>query len=103
MASWHVEAQDCDEGQMLIERVLLSVRVWQWMTKPQRAALLAAVDGLVTAHPATVDALERHGLAVGDAHVANTGRLTRAGEIVRYWNAPRPRASGLIAEAMEGN
>ena len=102
MASWHVETPDCDEGQMPIDRALLSVRVWQWMTKPQRAALLAAEDGTVTAHPATVDALERHGLAIGDAHKVNVGRLTRAGEIVRFWNAPKP-TTDEIAEAMEGN
>lgn len=79
MSTWKVEVRDIDPDRPMhaFLQVLLCQDVWRLLTKPGRAALVAAheSDGFIDAHPLTRRALYRHGLA-------ENGRITEAGTMV---------------------
>ena len=66
----------------ILEEVLACQQIWAWLTRTQRAVILAADDRHVAGHPVTVRNLRARGLVDAD------GGLTDAGALVRKWNTP---------------
>lgn len=81
--SWRVTTTEPGplNGPQLLALVLNCHTLFRALTRAQRAALLAAVEGQVSGHSRVLGALEAHGLVEG-------GRLTEAGEEIRRWNLP---------------
>src|SRR3954468_8253331 len=79
--SWRVKVTEPGpmNGPQLLVHVVNCHAVFRALTKAQRAALLGAVDGNVSAGTRVLGALEAHGLTEG-------GRLSEAGVEVRRWN-----------------
>lgn len=82
---WRVAVSE--QPTLLIAEVINAHRIWGWLPKSGRKALLAAKEnGAAVGHPLTLRSLRRHGL-IGD-----DDRLTEAGALVAKWNPP-PKAT----------
>lgn len=68
----------------LIVEVINAHRVFGWLNRNSKAALLSAEAGPASGHPLTLKTLRGHGLLDDD------NQLTQAGKSVVRWNKPKP-------------
>ena len=80
--TWRVYADGEPKTAPVVEAFVwahAAYQAWSRLTRIQRAVLKAADSGQLTAKPATIRALARHGIC------DEMGKLTAAGEAVLWW------------------